>query len=75
VEPELVAGLEVGYVGDGEGLAGAGDLDLNFGAFEVEASRLGVRGGRQGDAGKEQSNAEGGKPAGEELLHHTILDG
>ncbi len=42
VQPDLVAGLEVGDLGDGQGFAGAGDVDLDLGAGEVEA-RGGLR--------------------------------
>ncbi len=37
MDPELVAGLEIGDGGDGEGLAGAGDADINLGPDEIEA--------------------------------------
>ena len=37
VEPDLVGGLEVGDLGDGEGDAGASDADVDLWAGEVEA--------------------------------------
>ena len=40
VQPELVAGLEVGDLGDGQGLAGARDMDVKLWAGEVEARRV-----------------------------------
>ena len=52
MEPDLVAGLEVGDGGDGEGDAGAGDADIDFGparskrawaSAEEPASRNGRR--------------------------------
>jgi hypothetical protein len=45
VQPDLVAGLEVGDLGDGKGSAGAGDVDVDFWADEVEAGGVGVEGG------------------------------
>ena len=57
MKPDLVAGLEVGDGGDGEGDAGAGDVYIDFGAFEIEA-RLGV-GGREGEQQEQDSEAVG----------------
>jgi len=53
MEPELVAGLEVGNAGDGEGLGyavgvGTGDADVDFGADEVEAG-VGTRAEGRGE--------------------------
>ena len=41
VEPDLVAGLEIGNLGDGQGFARAGDVDIDLGAGEVEAGGVG----------------------------------
>ena len=72
VEPELVCGLEVGDVGDGQGFAVAGDADFQFGTGEVEASGVSKGGG----AGKERCNETAGEQYSlEELCHHFILDG
>ena len=41
MQPDLVAGLEVGHAGDGQHDAGASDSDVDFGPRQVEtASRL-----------------------------------
>jgi hypothetical protein len=45
VQPEAVVGLEVGNGRDGQGDAGAGDADLDFGAGKVEAGVVGASGG------------------------------
>lgn len=39
MQPQFVTGLKVGYGGDWQGFAGAGYMNLNFGASEVEARR------------------------------------
>jgi hypothetical protein len=54
-EPEPVSGLEVGDLGDGQGAAVAGDVDVNFGADEVEAAGIGVQHRAEGQEGSESS--------------------
>jgi hypothetical protein len=55
MEPDFVAGLKVGDLGDGEGAAGAGDVNVDFGAGEVEARRVGVQGRAEEQEGSESS--------------------
>ena len=55
VQPDLVAGLEVGDLGDGQGAAAAGDVDVNFGASEVETRGVGVEGRAENQQGSEGS--------------------
>jgi hypothetical protein len=57
VKPDLVAGLEVGNLSDGEGSAGAGDMDVDFGAYEVETRGVGVE-ARYGEQKGSQSSGE-----------------
>jgi hypothetical protein len=45
VQPELIAGLEIGDLGDGQGAAVAGDVDVDFWPGEVEARGIGAEGG------------------------------
>ena len=56
VQPELVAGQEVGDLGDGEGSAVAGDVDVDFGAGEIEARGVGVECGAEEEEGSESSD-------------------
>jgi hypothetical protein len=51
VQPDLVAGLEVGDLGDGEGAVVAGDVNVDFGADEVEARGVGAEGRSQEEEG------------------------
>jgi len=44
VQPDFVSGLKIGNLGDGQSAAGTGDMDVNFGADEVEARRVGAQG-------------------------------
>ncbi len=71
VEPELVAGLEVGDLGDGQSAAVAGDVDVDLGAGKVEARGVGVKGGSEKQ--DSQSSDEALSAAG--YCHHSILDG
>ena len=74
VEPDLVAGLEVGDLGDGEGAAVAGDVNVDLGAGEVEARRVGVEswGRAREKSGRELPMR---REAAEDCCHHSILDG
>ncbi len=56
VQPELVSGQEVGDLGDGQGLAGAGDVDVNLWAGEVEARRVGAKCCGEEEEGSESSD-------------------
>ena len=71
VQPDLVAGQQVGDRGDGEQDAGAGDADIDLGAGEVEAGLAVGLGGQQeesqGDAagcGKHGSSLDAGSGGG-----------
>jgi len=64
MEPEFIAGLEVGDGGDGEGSVATGDADVDAGADEVEARVGGVqREGEQQERQEEQAGAEGHRPS------------
>ncbi len=65
VQPDLVAGLEVGDVGDGEGAGVAGDTDFDAGAGEVEAGGLGEGEGSQEDGGEGKCGSDARTPTGE----------
>ena len=56
VKPDLVTGLEVGDLGNGKGPAGAGYVNVDFGAGEVEARRVGVEGRAEEQEGSQSSN-------------------
>ena len=74
MEPELVAGLEIGDVSDGKGLAVAGDAGVDLGAGQIEARAVGGR--REGKKSKKKRGQGTAKPEAEgKLLHHIILDG
>ena len=70
-EPDLVAGEEIGHLGDGEGAAIAGDVNVDFGASEVEARGVGVEGGAEEKSGEssDEARTKGSR------CHHSILDG
>jgi hypothetical protein len=56
VQPDLVAGLEVGNLGDGQCAVIAGDVDVDLGADEVEARGVGgVECRREEQQGRESS--------------------
>src|SRR5258708_1056424 len=59
-QPDLVPGLEVGNLGDGQSPAGSGDVDGNFWAGEVETRGGGVQGGAQDQEGWQDSGKTGG---------------
>jgi hypothetical protein len=42
VNPEAVAGLEIGYVRDGKGLPGTLDADLDLGTDEIKSGVVGA---------------------------------
>ena len=72
VKPDLVAGLKVGNLGDGQSAAGSGDVHVNFGAGEVETRGIGV----EGRAGYQEGSESSGEPgSAEDYCHHPILDG
>ncbi|MCU1252807.1 MAG: hypothetical protein JWQ49_5836, partial [Edaphobacter sp.] len=72
VQPDLVAGEEIGDLGDGQGAVVAGDVDVHLGASEVEARGVGVERGAEEEEGSESSREP--KNA-EDYCHHSILDG
>ncbi len=72
MQPDLVAGLEVGNLGDGQGTVVAGDVDVDLGAGEVETRGVCVEGGREEEEGSESS---GEAKNAEDYCHHSILDG
>ena len=72
VEPELVAGLEVGNRGDGQGDAATGDMDVDFRAGEVEASLAVSRVVRGEEDQKQKQHKVRQTPQGK---HSSSLDG
>ena len=71
MQPDLVAGQEVGNLGDGQGAVVAGDVDVDLGAGEVETRPVGVEGGAEEEEGSESSREP--KNA-EDYCHRSILD-
>ena len=67
VEPDLIAGLEVRDLRDGEGCAGAGDADIDPGASEVKARLSAGQGGGGGDE-------QGGSETMRQTSHGASLD-
>ena len=70
-EPELIAGEEIGDLGNGEGSAIAGDMNVDLGAGEIEARRVGVECGAEKKCG-ESSDAAGTKGS---RGHHSVTGG
>ena len=66
VEPDLVAGLKIGNLGDGQCFACAGDVDIDLGAGEIEA--CGVGGVEQGATAEERQREFQRGANGETLL-------
>ncbi len=70
--PDLVSGLEIGNLGDGQSFARAGDMDVHLGSGEVEAGRVCVeQRAKQEDGSESSSDARTKK----HFCHHSILDG
>jgi hypothetical protein len=69
MDPEAVAGQEVGNGGDGQRLAGAGDADVNARADQVKAG-VGVR--KPAGEAEEQGGQEQASGA---VSHASSLDG
>ncbi len=67
VEPEFVAGLEVGDLGDGQGAASAGDVDVDLGAGEVETRGVPAWRGVQRKEEGSESSVEREESAGETI--------
>ncbi len=78
MDPELVAGLEVGHLRDGEGEPGTGDTHFQLGTGEVEAGAIGpcllVR-RKERHEGPEEEQGEDGRLREEKLVHGPSLDG
>jgi hypothetical protein len=63
MDPELVAGQEIGDIGNGEGLSGARDADVDLGPNEVEA--------RVGETWFAAAEKKGGQQQQSGALIHT----
>ena len=78
MDPELVAGLQVGDLGDGQGEVAAGDADLELGTGEIEAGAVGpclFRGRQQEGREEQKDEGEDGGFAGRNLSIGSSLDG
>ncbi len=77
VKPQAVAGLQVGHLADGQGLARALHLDLERRTLEVELGVLRARRGGGGDTQQGQNCTQQGKmstPRGSGVPHTRIVD-
>lgn len=70
MEPDLIAGLEVGYAGDGEGYSGAGDVDVDVGSAEVKTRLCFTKNG----GGEQQRDVQDASDPVTQLRHGPSLD-
>ena len=72
-EPDLVAWLEIGNLGDGQCFACARDVNIDLGASEIKAR--GVGGVEQGATQQGGSESSSEAQTAKHFCHHSILDG